>query len=277
MQLHQLKEIICTLFVAQTLCLHSAAFSAQNNEVDTGYKERLWKQLQRNYFPPRDAARCTKPVLVLEVHKSGLVLDVDQTTKSDCDNVNEACLNALWFAAPYENLPAQLGESADLCIYLNSNPISDHSIRMMQTPGLTSISLLKLTREIPTGLFDQFDNIRSGKIREVDNYFRKHDYPRSIPFIISKNIWMQTMRYEYSRRNTGSPLRVFERIPSDWFVETSHKQEIKDAYSKLNQRFADRSTFDSDKKIYLDLANFMQLLATSSTKPKDNPDPNVAE
>jgi tellurite resistance protein len=45
----ELKEIICTLFVAQTLCLHSAAFSAQNNEIDSRYKERLSKQHQSNW------------------------------------------------------------------------------------------------------------------------------------------------------------------------------------------------------------------------------------
>jgi hypothetical protein len=252
--------------------------ASQTNPISTQYKESIWRRVKRNWHPTRDGFSCRDPIFILEVHKTGLVLDVDVSTKSDCESLQNNNENALWFAAPYERLPSDLDDAANFRIIVTPGKMSDSSVKLMQ-PSAAAINPTHavFNRDIPPGLYDQFDNLRNFKVMEVDSYFRTHNFPRSIPFLISKNLWMQVLNYRQSNVYLDLPLqRILSTLPSDW-LETAQKNEISTTEAELDKQFHSGIDFRKDRKFCVKLADFMQMVATASTKPKSNPDPSVAE
>lgn len=271
---------VCLLL---SIFLQPACFAANDSAGDsTGehkeseqFKLQLWQRIIRSWAPPRDGERCKTPSNILQLHKSGLVLSVKEGNASDCKSLSKSCNNAIWFGAPYASLPEWVGDRANFRIILTPLKMSSSNIVLMQTPGQQiAPTRSDFSTDIPPDLIESFEKLRTCKTTEVANYFESNDFPRSIPFVLSKNIWMQIVRYQAIRRKVKQPLlQILNTIPPEWVGAPAKLDRIKELGVTLDASLAKGVNVNSDREFCVGLADFLQLLASSSHKASDGKSP----
>lgn len=226
------------------------------------YKLQIWKKMLKCWTPPYDSYRCKRPRVVLDLHKSGLVLNADEGfVASDCPNLAKSCINAVWFAAPFGELPSEMGDRVSLCVTLRPLQFKQPEIEVMQTPGLTEVRPLNFSRECSGELAAIVAKMRSGQSSDVSKYFETSHFPASIPFVISKNLWMQVEKSEVLSRRMGSQAisNIVSAISQEWVGDAKNYKRVQELQADLDKALAVGRGL-SNKEVCSKLAELSQIL-----------------
>lgn len=248
--------------------------------LNSDYELKLWRKMLRNWAPPRDSDSCKKPGIVLNLHKSGLVLSADLARKSDCESLNKSCLDAVWFAAPYGSFPEGMNSTVMLYVTLRAPAVQSYSktasqdsilnktgIEVMQTPGVKQKPIVDFVVSKPAGMDESIANLKQSKVDEVDKYFNSKEFPQSIPFVISKNLWMRVEKYRTMRVKDREAISQFmAALPAEWVGDVNKDKRALELQASLDNSLDKGIAINSNSEFCKNLAELMEILVTSSTK-----------
>ena len=214
------------------------------------YANGVAGRLRNNFFEPKTNVS-VRPIVRVDIDKSGLVIDATLLRASASEPLNQAVLKAAWFSAPFDKLPA--GEAASFSAQFDS-PITARFLADQDTKRPTEFEGLDIWHNVLTPL-------DKGNLRQVDQYFTNNRMPKDVRFVLDKNIWMQLMR-AMKIPSSANFLQLLASLPHDWIgdeIQKSAKTAEKVAasldslttYSSLEQL--------SDRKEIID--DFSALLA----------------
>jgi hypothetical protein len=169
------------------------------------YVLQFQRELRNGFYPPKVDWGCRVPEVMITVHSNGFPLDEELIRPSNCSILNRPALNSVWIAAPFRRLPLAKGAE---CVFL---------VRFEEQPvvKVQRVAAIAMTHLAPDGYSRMVQDLNSGDFAAAQQYLDSTRLPSSIPLVLAKSIFMQTL-HAARIGDTTHLSELFAAIPKKW-------------------------------------------------------------
>lgn len=157
---------------------------------------------------------------------------VSAVDNSGCKSVQDAARNSIWFASPYKSdfdKPSRF-------VLLKATfgyPVTVEAVKSDDS------SAGEVSRNLSSELQSAVENLQEGNSNDAERYFSE-TRDRSIPFIVSKSIWMRCKRTSTFSHEPADLEKLLSAMPENWVgrkvIDARSEQLIRELSRALETR-----------------------------------------